>query len=64
MPDFLLEAKSAAIWTRAFISHLSDTIISKILLQVHMYDLYINKYNPVCVQAVVPKKKVMNEIRN
>ena len=26
--------------------------------QVHIYDLYINKYNPVCVQAVVPKKKV------
>ena len=29
------------------------------LFQVHIYDLYINKYNPVCVQAVVPKKKVM-----
>ena len=58
MPDFLLEANSAAIWTRAFISHLSDTII---LFQVHIYDLYINKYNPVCVQAVVPKKKVMND---
>ena len=25
--------------------------------KVHIYDLYINKYNPICVQAVVPKKK-------
>jgi dynein intermediate chain 1 len=24
---------------------------------VHIYDLYINKYSPVCIQAVVPKKK-------
>ena len=23
----------------------------------HVYDLHINKYNPGCVQAVVPKKK-------
>lgn len=25
--------------------------------QVHIYDLHINKYTPVCIQAVVPKKK-------
>ena len=35
-------------------SHISQILIA----QVHIYDLYINKYNPVCVQAVVPKKKV------
>ena len=42
-------------------SHISQILIALIkrtLAQVHIYDLYINKYNPVCVQAVVPKKKV------
>ena len=29
-----------------------------IFLRVHIYDLHINKYTPICVQAVVPKKRV------
>ena len=37
----------------------SSTVFAAVTLdgKVHIYDLYINKYTPVCVQAVVPKKK-------
>ena len=28
------------------------------LCRVHIYDLFVNKYTPICVQAVVPKKRV------
>ena len=37
----------------------SSTVFAAVTIdgKVHIYDLYINKYNPVCVQAVVPKKK-------
>ena len=29
-----------------------------LVCRVHIYDLYINKYTAICVQAVVPKKRV------
>ena len=37
----------------------SSTVFAAVTIdgKVHIYDLYINKYNPICVQAVVPKKK-------
>ena len=37
----------------------SSTVFAAVTMdgRVHVYDLHINKYNPVCVQAVVPKKK-------
>ena len=37
----------------------SSTVFAAVTIdgKVHIYDLYINKYSPVCVQAVVPKKK-------
>ena len=25
--------------------------------KVHVYDLYLNKYKPVCVQQIVPRKR-------
>ena len=36
----------------------SSTVFAAVTIdgKVHIYDLYINKYNPICVQAVVPKK--------
>ena len=36
----------------------NKSISTAFVFRVHIYDLYINKYNPICVQAVVPKKRV------
>ena len=37
----------------------SSTVFAAVTVdgRVHFYDLFVDKYNPICVQLVVPKKK-------